>query len=243
MKNIDLYLGDCLDILPKLSDSSIHLIFCDLPYQITDSVWDSLIPFDFLWAQFKRLIIPTGVIIFTASQPFTSMVVMSNIVWFRHEYIFVKNAGSNFGCLKYAPFKEHESVLVFSPGKYTYNPIMEERATSGKSRVKTPVKYNTKTEVYCGGLNNEITVKRPELRVPSSVQKWNRERGLHPNQKPLDMARYFIQTYSNEGDVVLDPTMGCGTFILAAKQLNRSGIGIELDEKYFLTAKERIENG
>lgn len=260
MQKIDLYRGECLEVMKTLPDKSVDLVFADLPYGTTDSRWDVIIPFDKLWTEFKRLVKPKGALLFTASQPFTSLLVCSNLDWYECEWIFQKNAGSNFGNTKQQPMKEHESVLVFSddpnplpymtmdhetiqvfsPSKHTYNPIMEERAETGKARVKTPVKYNTKTEVYCGGLDNEVTVMRPDLRVPRSVQKWNRERGLHPNQKPLEMAKYFIQTYSNEGDTVLDPTMGCGTFILAAKELNRSGIGIELDEKYFLTAKERI---
>jgi site-specific DNA-methyltransferase (adenine-specific) len=262
VQKIDLFSGDCLSVMPKLAEHSIDLVFCDLPYGTTDSSWDVVIPFEKLWPELKRLLKPNGVCLFTASQPFTSLLVCSNLDWYESEWIFEKNAGSNFGNVKQQPMKEHESVLVFaedpnplpymtidhetiqvfSPSRHTYNPIMQERAETGKARVKTPVTYNTKTGVYCGGLDNKVTVTRPDLRVPRSVQKWNRERGLHPNQKPLEMAKYFIQTYSNEGDTILDPTMGCGTFILAAKQLNRSGIGIELDEKYFQTAKERIEN-
>lgn len=255
---IDLLLGDCLELMEDIPAQSIDMVFADLPYGTTQSKWDVIIPFDKLWSAFERIGKPKAVYVFTTSQPFTSLLVASKIDWFESEWVWEKNAGSNFGNLDQHPMKEHEmvqvftpdpnplpyitvdheTIQVFSPSTHTFNPIMEERAKSGKARVKTPVKYDTKTEVF--GKFGTQTVIRPDLRVPRSVQKWNRERGLHPNQKPLDLCKYFIQTYSNEGDTVLDPCMGSGTAMLACKELNRRGIGMELDEKFFITSKERL---
>jgi len=228
--------------MATLPDNSIDLILCDLPYGTTACKWDSVIPLDPLWAEYRRLLAPNGAIALTASQPFTSTLVSSNPSWFRVEWIWQKNAGSNFGTVKYQPMKEHESVLVFAPSKHTYNPIMQERAESGKARVKTPVKYATKTDVYGDGLHNELTSNRPDLRYPSSVQKINRERGLHPTQKPVALMEYLIRTYTNEGETVLDNCMGSGTTGVACKNTSRAFIGIERDPGYFQIAKDRIES-
>jgi len=234
-----LFHGDCLEIMPSLAAQSIDLIFADLPYGTTQCSWDVILPFDKLWVQFERLIKPHGSIIFTASQPFTSLVVQSKIDWFQVEWIWAKNAGSNFGNLDFQPMKEHESVLVFAPHTPLYHPIFQERTNSGKARVKTPIKYQTQTPVY--GKYKPIVVKRPELRYPSSIQKFNRERGLHPTQKPVALLEYLIKTYSDEGATVLDPVMGSGTTLVACQHLNRFGVGIELQEEYFKTAQKRIQ--
>lgn len=178
----------------------------------------------------------------TASQPFSSQVVMSNPAWFKVEWIWQKNAGSNFGTVKWQPMKEHESVLVFAAKTPTYNPIMQERAESGKARVKTVVNYSSKAEVYqAGNLSNEVSSKRPDLRYPSSVQKFNRERGLHPTQKPVALMEYLIRTYSNDGETVLDNCMGSGTTGIACLRSGRKFIGIEMDQKHFDVARNRIE--
>ena len=237
-----LYLGDCLEIMPLMSDNSIDMVFADLPYQMTSNVWDSIIDLDKLFSEYARIVKPNGALLFTASQPFTSMLIAQKPNWFKTEWIWQKNAGSNFGSVKYVPMKEHESILVFSNGggKTIYKPIMQERAESGKARVKTVVNYNTKTENYENSLHNEISSIRPELRYPSSIQKWNRDRGLHPTQKPLDMVKYFIETYSNENDLVLDNTMGSGTCPLASAILNRRFIGIEKEVKYYELAVGRV---
>lgn len=137
--------------------------------------------------------------------------------------------------------REHENIFIFCKGKLNYNPIMQERAESGKARVQTVVNYNTKTDVYASTLHNKVSSKRPQLRYPSSVQKFNRERGLHPTQKPVALLEYLIKTYTNEGDLVLDNCMGSGSTGVAAKNLNRDFIGIELDENYFEIAKRRLQ--
>lgn len=235
--------GDCLQLMQKIPSGLVSMILCDLPYGTTNCKWDAIIPFEPLWEQYKRVIKKNGAIVLFGSQPFTSALVMSNIGWFKYSWVWQKNAGSNFGTVKFQPMKEHEDVLVFCEGKTTYNPIMQERAESGKSRVKTVVSYNTNADVYgSGGLvgNKGVSSLRPELRYPSSVQRFNRERGLHPTQKPVALCEYLIRTYTNEGEWVLDNCMGSGTTGVACVNTNRKFIGIEKEEKYFAIAKDRL---
>ena len=237
-----LFLGDCMALMLGIPDGSVDLIAADLPYGTTDCAWDTPLVLDALWSHYKRILKPSGCVVLNASQPFTSMLVMSNPRWFKVEWIWEKNAGSNFGAVKWQPMKEHESVLVFAPGTPTYNPIMEPRAPSGLSRVQTVVNYATKAEVYQNGaLHGEVSSKRPDLRFPRSIQRFNRERGLHPTQKPLGLMEYIIRTYSNPGDLVLDNTMGSGTTGVAALRTGRRFVGMENDLKHFSTAKARIE--
>lgn len=241
---IDLRHGDCLEVMKSIPDKSIDAIICDLPYGTTACKWDTVIPFEPLWKEYKRIIKDNGAIVLTASQPFTSALVMSNPKWFKYEWIWEKNAGSNFASVKFQPMKEHENVLIFSNGKTIYNQQKEKRSQSGLDRVKSsPMTFNRKNneDVY-GGLfvGNVIKKNMDELRCPRSIQKFNRERGFHPTQKPVALMEYFIKTYTNEGDTVLDNCMGSGTTGLACKNLGRKFIGIEQDAKYFEIAKNRI---
>lgn len=234
-----LYFGDCLKVLPKLESKSIHLVLCDLPYGITQNKWDSEIDLPSIWHEWKRLLVPNGVVALTASQPFTSTVVQSNLKWFRHEWIWIKNRGSNFANTVREPMKEHESVLVFSPGKWTYNKQMQERTGGGLDRAKYNVSFQSQSSNY-REFKARNTNALPELRVPSSWQKFNTETKLHPTQKPIELMKYLIKTYTNEGDIVLDNCMGSGTTCLAAKVLKRSYIGIENNKDYYKVAKKRI---
>ena len=237
---VDLMLGDCLEMMAEIEDGSVDMVLTDPPYGTTACKWDAVIPFEPMWAGVKRVLKKNGAAVFTASQPFTSALVMSNPSMFKHEWVWKKNAGSNFGAVKFQPMKEHESVLVFGAGKICYLPQMQERAESGKERVKTVVNYATKTEVYADSLHGSVSSNRPELRYPSSVQPFNRERGLHPTQKPVALMEYLIKTYTNEGEVVLDFTMGSGTTGVACMNTGRRFIGIERDEGYFDIAEKRI---
>ncbi len=243
MKDIELRNADCLDIMPKIPDNYFDMILCDLPYGTTACKWDAIIPFDKMWEQYKRIIKDGCPIVLTASQPFTSALVMSNPSWFKYEWIWEKNRGSNFATVKYMPMKEHESVLVFGNGKVSYFPIMQERAEGGLSRAKYDINASNtgKRDAYSGIIGTD-SGKISEMRVPRSIQKFNTEVGLHPTQKPVKLFEYLIKTYTKENDIVLDNCMGSGTTGVACKNLNRRFVGIEMDDKYFNIAKERIEN-
>ena len=226
-----------------MPDASIDAIITDPPYGTTACKWDSVIPFEPMWKELNRIIKDNGAIIFTASQPFTSNLVMSNTKMFKHEWIWEKNRGSNFATLRYAPMKEHESVLVFCKTSPKYFPIMQQRKGAGLDRTK--YKYNPTNTGKREALGNlEMTHANHngnnELRYPSTIQKFNTEVGKHPTQKPVTLMEYLVKTYTQENDTVLDFTMGSGTTGVACKNLNRNFIGIELDKDYFEIATARI---
>ena len=236
---IDLQQDDCLDVMKSIPDGSVDMILCDLPYGVTANKWDSIIPFNELWQAYNRIISSTGIIALHASQPFTSALVMSNPKMFRHEWIWIKNRGSNFANTVREPMKEHESVLIFSKGKWTYNKQMQARTGGGLNRVKYTFENQTANSTNYHKFDKPNR-NQGELRVPSSWQKFNVEVGLHPTQKPVPLLEYLIKTYTNEGAVVLDNCMGSGSTGVACINTNRRFIGIELDEGYFSIAKERI---
>lgn len=231
--------GDCLEVMKAIPTASVDMILCDLPYGTTSNKWDSVIDLSSLWAQYLRVVKDVSAIVLTASQPFTSQLITSKKELFKHEWIWIKNAGSNFANTVREPMKEHESVIVFSKGKWIYNKQMQARTGGGAERVKTPVKFETGSDNY-RKFDRVETKVMPELRVPSSWQKFNRERGLHPTQKPVDLFRYLIRTYTNEGDLILDNCIGSGTTAVAAILENRHFIGIEKEEKYVDVANKRL---
>ena len=235
-----IFLGDCLEILPTLEENSVDMVLTDLPYGTTSCAWDVIIPFEQMWKELYRVAKDNAAFVFTASQPFTSMLVMSNLKAFRHEWIWQKNRGSNFANTVREPMKEHESILVFSKGKWTYNKQMQERAEGGKARAEYKVKFASKSENY-REFEGRDAQNLSELRVPSSVQKFNTEVGLHPTQKPVALFEYLIKTYSNQGDTVLDICAGSGTTGVACENLKRDYILIEKEEKYISVIKERLK--
>lgn len=239
-----IYHGDCFNVLPFLPARAYGLVATDLPYGMTDCRWDTELDLDSLWAEWKRLLEPGRAVVLNASQPFTSALVMSNPDAFKHEWVWEKNAGSNFGTLKYQPMKEHESILVFGWGKVLYQPKMQERSGGGLARVQSgSVNYDTSAEVYSkGGLTGTASSKRPDLRHPRSIQRFNRERGLHPTQKPVALMEYLIETYTEPGDTVLDCCMGSGTTLVAARNLGRRAVGIEIERDYCEVAAERLRS-
>jgi len=244
------YQGDCLEVMKGIEDKSIDMILCDLPYGTTACKWDTIIPFKPLWEQYKRIIKDNGAIVLTASQPFTSIAVMSNLEMFKYSWIYKKRCASNFAQAKYAPMKEHEDVLVFARGKVKYYPIKEERQGSGKERAKYA--YSDKSRHASGDFvgnikgeyNSENDSGNDEMRYPSSVQEFNNrasgDRGLHPTQKPVALFEYLIKTYTKDGDLILDNCAGSGTTGVACKNTNRNFILIEQDEKYCEVIKERV---
>jgi site-specific DNA-methyltransferase (adenine-specific) len=241
-----IHLGDCLDLLPSVPDKSIDLILTDLPFGTTSAKGDTMIPLEPLWKEYNRIIKSPGAIVLFAVQPFSSLLVCANIKNYAHQWIWEKDKGANFCQVKYAPFKEHEEVLVFKPpgGKNKYFPIMERRRGNGLNNIGNT--YIPNFEPNPDGVvgprlkqGKETVVK--ELRYPRSIQHFNRECGLSTTQKPLALCEYLVKTYSEENDLVLDNTCGSGTSCLAAAKLKRNWIGIENDPDMFLTATKRLE--
>lgn len=240
--------GDCLEVMDALIAEGVKVdaIITDPPYGTTACKWDSIIPFELMWERLHKLVKDNGAIIFTAAQPFTSALIMSNPKEFRHSWVYKKRCASNFAQAKYAPMKEHEDVLVFGKSKPAYYPIKEARVGSGSSRVKYKFSEATrhKSGEFVGAMNGLFDDVAEDMRYPSSVQEFNNrakgDRGYHPTQKPVALMEYLIKTYTNEGETVLDFTMGSGSTGVAAVNTGRNFIGIELDDKYFEIAKERI---
>lgn len=235
------YHGDCLKVMPQIQTQSIDMILCDLPYGTTQCKWDSIIPLMPLWKEYKRIIKETGIVALTASQPFTSKLVLSNIDQFKHEWIWIKNRGSNFANTVREPMKEHESVLIFSKGKWTYNKQMQPRTGTGEARAKYNVAFKSQSDNY-RDFDGRDKNKLPRLRVPSTWQKFNTEVGLHPTQKPVALFEYLIKTYTNEGDLVLDNCAGSGTTGVACQNLSRNFILIEKEQKYFDILLKRLKS-
>lgn len=239
---INLMMGDCLERMKEIPDGSVDMVLADPPYGTTACKWDAVIPLDLMWAQLKRVIKPNGAIVVTASQPYTTTLIASNMKMFKYCWVWEKNRGSNFGSVKYQPMKEHEDIVVFGLSKLNYYPIKEQRKGSGLERVQYEFNgSNTgKRQAYGNFKDQRKGHRESELRYPSSIQKFNVEVGLHPTQKPVALMEYLIKTYTNPGETVLDFTMGSGTTGVAAKNLSRSFIGIEMDQEYFRLASERI---
>jgi site-specific DNA-methyltransferase (adenine-specific) len=234
--------GDCLERMKEIPEGKVDMVLTDPPYGTTQNKWDSVIPFDCMWASVLKAGKSNAAFTFTASQPFSSALVVSNPKLFKHEWVWIKNRGSNFANTVREPMKEHESVLVFSRGGWVYNKQMQERTGGGKDLVGKRVGTGKTQRSGVGDFKQFSEIEAlPELRVPSSWQKFNTEVGLHPTQKPVALMEYLIKTYTNEGDVVLDFTMGSGTTGVACANLGRKFIGIELDEGYFSAAAERIK--
>jgi len=235
----EILLGDCLELMKDIPNGSIDMILCDLPYGMTSNKWDCEIDLTELWRQYKMVIKPNGVIALTAVQPFTSKLVSSNFEMFRHEWIWNKDRGSNFANTVREPMKEHESVLIFSNGKWTYNKQMEERKGSGLARAKQKFHWKPKSENY-RVMEEKKADSISDLRVPSSVQFFKCERGLHPTQKPTELFEYLIKTYTNESDLVLDNTAGSGTTAIACLNTNRQFIVMEKEQKYYEIILKRV---
>lgn len=240
---VRLMLGDCLERMAEIEDGSVDLVLADLPYGTTACKWDVVIPFEPLWAHYRRLLKPRGAVVLTASQPFTSMLVMSNPKWFRYEWVWRKNAGSNFGVTKWQPMKEHETILVFYDAFGTYNAQMERRRGCGAEMVRAGIRSHGsgKDHRYLASDSGYDTSTRdPDKRVPSSVIEANRERGLHPTQKPVALMEYLARTYSNEGETVLDNAFGSCTTGVACVNTGRNFIGIEKDPRHFEIGRRRV---
>lgn len=226
--------ADCFDVMRDIPDHSIGLVLCDLPYSITCAHWDQLIPFDKLWAEYRRIIKPNAAIVLTASQPFTTQLIASNYRDYRYNWVWEKPQGVNFLNAKRQPMKNHEDICVFSVGAPPYFPQM----TPGKPYISGKGNSSELT----GKVEKTITVNTGN-RYPKSVQRFNRELGFHSTQKPVPMFEYLIRTYTNSpDDIVLDNCIGSGTTAIAAENVGRRWIGIERDDVHAATALKRIED-
>jgi site-specific DNA-methyltransferase (adenine-specific) len=231
---VQLICGDCLQVLPRLEPQSVDAIITDIPYGSTACVWDVIIPFEPMWAQVKRVLKPRGVFVTTASQPFTSKLVMSNLEWFKYEWIWEKARPTGFQFAKYCPMREHENILVFGNGSSVYNPEMTPKEKPITKR------YPTVKSKSSNMISDKIATGEWTHTNPKTIIKFKQEGGIHPTQKPVALYAYLIRTYTNEGDTVLDSCMGSGTTMVACVQTGRNGIGIELREDYFAIAEKRI---
>lgn len=232
--------GDCIEVMRSWPDGCVNAIITDPPYGITQNKWDNVPQLDAWWAEVWRVC--SGPVVMTASQPFTAEVVMSQRESFKHEWIWQKNRGSNFANTVREPMKEHESVLVFAKSKWTYNPIRQSRTGGGLDRANYKCTFYSDSENYRKmerRERNELT----EDRVPSSIQRFNTETGLHPTQKPQKLFEYLIQTYTNEGDIVCDPFGGSGTTAAAAKNTGRQYVSIEANADYCEIQEKRLMQG
>lgn len=223
---------DCLNLLPKLPSESIDMILCDLPYGITQNSWDSVVPLDKLWGEYKRIIKPNGVIVLTAAGVFTARLILSCEEMFKYKWVWVKSKASNFLNAKKQPLRKHEDVLVFYNQPPTYNPQMTEGLPYYKGMVDHTVKDSGSYGSQVDTLGKSEDGKRYPVDVISFKTAESEPYGavMHSTQKPVDLGRYFVRTYTNPGDVVLDNCCGSGSFILSAMLEGRNFIGIELNK-------------
>ena len=266
LHNVSLYQGDCLVEMNNITENSVDLVLCDLPYGTTDRKgikdkgdnrlleWDTVIPLDKLWEQYKRVLKPNGAVVLTADQPFTSQLIISNIDWFKYEWIWKKKKTTGFLLANYRPMKQTEDIVVFSPagaaaasrngGNMTYNPQgLIEKKVKKKNNAKRLGKFLHNPEHMGKGnkLLHETEYEQKYTNYPSEIIEFGLDRNvIHPTQKPVSLMEYLIKTYTNEDEVVLDNCMGSGTTGVAAVKCNRQFIGIEQDTSYFEMASKRI---
>ena len=246
---IDLRLGNCLELMQEIDDKSIDLILCDLPYGTTACSWDNIIPFDELWEQYNRIIKDRGNIVLFGQEPFSSICRTSNLDMYRYDWVWEKQRPSNFQLMNFQPGRIQENIMVFSKGKscYTsdnniaiYYPQKQQRNKNRKANVK--IYGNMDTNIlhnYDNGQKDNIKIYTDKL--PTSILRFNTdEHKLHPTQKPIKLLKYLIKTYTTENSLVLDNCMGSGSTGVACVLLDRNFIGMEIDDKYFEIANNRI---
>jgi len=235
-----IYNGDCLELMPLIPDKSIDMILCDLPYGTTACKWDTIIPFEPLWEQYKRIIKDNGAIVLTASQPFTSALVMSNTKMFKYEWIWGKGRGTGFQIIKYKPLVSHENILIFGKGTIKYNPQMREREKPRVSKNKGTTRQMLVSNGKEYQAEKALDKKYPITEIQFSNN--NQKDKLHPTQKPVALFEYLIKTYTSVGDTVLDNCAGSGTTGVACINTKRNYILIEKDPDYCKIAQDRIDN-
>ena len=255
--NIKICQGDCLEVMKHIPSDSVHLILCDLPYGTTKCKWDSVIDIEKLWKEYKRILIkPSGVIALFGQQPFTTKLISANYEWFKYNFIWKKNKTTQFLLANYRPMKCTEDICIFSPGgaaaasrhkgNMTYNPqdLIPVNIVKKNSEKRIGKMLN---QVHHLGPNNKLLsdkeYKQSFTNYPTELLEFDIENDtIHETQKPVKLIEYLIKTFSNEGDCVLDNTMGSGTTGIGCINTNRNFIGIELEEKYYLLSKDRLTN-
>jgi site-specific DNA-methyltransferase (adenine-specific) len=237
----EVWLGDCLELMKKIPDKSVDMILCDLPYGTSRCKWDVLIPFEPLWEQYNRVCKPNAAMVFTATQPFTSLLVTSNLTVFKYDWVWRKPKGTGHLNSKKMPMKDKEDILVFYRKQCTYNPQFTPGTPYKNKAGKDHSKMSSMTESY--GEYTNFRYENDGKRYPKQVQEFPVvERGtVHPTQKPVALLEYLIKTYTNEGDLVLDNCAGSGSTLVAAKKTNRNFIGIEKEKQYYDICLERLK--
>ena len=240
---MDLYNGDCIEVMKTLKDKSIDMCLTDPPYGTTACKWDSVIPFEPMWAELKRIVKPNGAISLFGSEPFSSALRMSNIKMFKYDWVWDRKKITGFLNAKKRPLVQHEIVSVFYKKQCLYNPVFHSnklrREFKGDSVEGTTTIYG-KQKIYKKNIDVDKSYPRSII-VQTGVVGNSKEKVAHPTQKPVPLLEYLIKTYTLENETVLDFTMGSGSTGVAAKNLNRKFIGIERDGKYFEIAEGRIE--
>lgn len=245
MSEIKLILGDCLEEMIDISNGSIDLVLTDPPYGTTACKWDTIIPFEPMWEQLKRVTKKNGAIVLFGSQPFTSALVMSNLKMFKYEWVWDKVKPTGMLNASHQPLRRHENIIVFCDGKTKYYPQKIQNPKGIEKR--SLYKYQRENEggesvgeIKQGGVSSNYEADKL---LPVSIQSFSKEnKPIHPTQKPIALMEYLIKTYTNEGEMILDFTMGSGSTGIGCKNLNRNFIGIELNPIYFKIADERINN-
>jgi site-specific DNA-methyltransferase (adenine-specific) len=250
MAEIKLFLGDCLEVMKTIPAGSVDAIITDIPYGTTACKWDVTIPFVPMWEAIKHVLKPRGVFVTTASQPFTSKLIMSNLDWFKYEWIWDKKVGSTFQLANIMPLRAHENILVFSQNGHEYYPqkILRDKPKDYRNcdysnLGKSDGGMNHFASKDVSQLNRILYDKFPLSIITISAQagETNNTNRIHPTQKPVALYEYLICTYANEGETVLDMTMGSGTTMIACLKTGRNGIGIEIDPGYYAIAERRIK--
>jgi len=245
--NIKLYNDDMFNILPTIEDRTVNMIFADFPYQTTNLSWDTLIDLELFWKEANRILTKNGVVVATAQFPFTATLAMSNIKNLKYEWIWEKTQATGHLNSKRMPMKSHENILIFYKKLPTYNPQMtsghKRKVSSAKNRSACIERRNNTENIYNNEYPDKINDYDSTDRFPRDVITFSSDKQkstLHKTQKPLLLLEYLIKTYSNEGDVILDPCFGSNTTGLACKNLNRDYIGIEMDKNFYHIGYNRV---
>jgi site-specific DNA-methyltransferase (adenine-specific) len=247
-KNYELWQGDCLELMKDIPNKSIDCIICDLPYGTTACKWDTIIPFEPLWEQYNRVIKENGAIVLFGSEPFSTELRHSNLKMYKYDWIWDKVQPTGMTLCNKQPMKNHEIISVFGKGKINYYPQMEDREKELDTTKWEMKKLHSENGNY-SSKDNDSTKKVYKQKYPrtiitfhKSANECNNTKRVHPTQKPVALLEYLIKTYTQEGEVILDNTMGSGSTGVAAMNLHRKFIGMELEPQYFEIAKKRIQD-